>query len=739
MTAAAGSLVELRLLEGPNLYFPRAAVKLTLDASAVASCPATQARTLATALGLGRDRPGEPGTSQRQALTMRLLRSLARRVAAEAGVTRLALRARAGAEPEQVVLAFPWRHSGRAQVLGQEVARVLDRCLDVGDVDAVQHLIRDAAEQVAAADLGRGPAAVRPRVPVISVTGTNGKTTTTRLLAHMCMDAGLRTGWSSTDGVYVQGRLIEDGDYSGPAGGRAVLDADGVQVAVLETARGGLLLKGMGISVNDVSVVTNVTADHLGQQGIDTVDQLAEVKAIITRVTRSRGWVVLNGDDPRVLAMRSGSPGRPFIFSLDPESPALREALNHGGRAMTVMDGALTLLAPGSDPVHLVPVVDVPMTLFGLSRHNLANALAGAAAGLGIGLSQDVVVNALRSFIPDADLNPGRMNTYTVPLPCGPASAYQSGSCTVVLDLAHNEAGLQALLEVARGMAAPGSRVLLGLGAVGDRSEALLTGLGEIAGRGADRLAIVHKDKYLRGRSREALEELLKAGAAAVGVHGVPSHDSEVEGLTALLAGAGDGDVVALMVHADREGCHSYLESVGAGVDGPEQVRSKVVAAHGLHPLEDQLASILELAPESQADAVQALLDQAPQDARLVYELACAHDRCAAAAAAIPIYRRALDGGLLEPHRTGARVRLAASLRVVGQPSQALSVLDELTGERPGSTAAAAFRALVLHDLGRHGEAVAVAVTELSRHLAGSDAKGYGRALTSYADELRGC
>ncbi len=737
MTAGAGSLVELRLLEGPNLYFPRAAVKLTLDASGVTSCPEAQARTLATALGLGRARPGDPGTSQRQAFSLRLLRSLARRVAAEAGVTRLALRARGGAEPEQVVLAFPWRHSGRAQVLGQEVARVLDGCLHAGDVDAVQHLVLDAADRVSAADLGRGPAAVRPRVPVISVTGTNGKTTTTRLLAHMCMGAGLHTGWSSTDGVYVQGRLVQDGDYSGPAGGRAVLEADGVQMAVLETARGGLLLKGMGIAANDVSVVTNVTADHLGQQGIDTVDQLAEVKAIITHVTRARGWVVLNGDDPRVLAMRAGSPARPFVFSLDPGSPALREALNHGGRAMTVMDGAFTLLAPGSDPVHLVPVLDVPMTLFGLSRHNLANALAGAAAGLGIGLSQEVVVGALRSFTPDAALNPGRMNTYTAPLPCGPVRAEQSGSCTVILDLAHNEAGLVALLEVARGMVAPGSRVLLGLGAVGDRSESLLTGLGEIAGRGADRVAVMHKDKYLRGRSREELEELLKAGAAAVGMHDVPSHDSEVEGLTVLLNGAGDGDVVALMVHADREGCHSYLESVGARADGPEQVRAKVVAARGLHPLEDELTSILDLPAAAQADAVRALLDRAPGDPRLVYELACAHDRRGEEAAAIPLYRRALDGGLLEPHRTGGRVGLASSLRVVGQPSEALSVLDVLAAERPGSTAAAAFRALVLHDLGRHAEAVAVAVTELSRHLAGSDAEGYGPALTGYADELQ--
>ena len=166
---------------------------------------------------------------------------------------------------------------------------------------------------------GTGPRLVTPRIPVASVTGTNGKTTTTRLLAHICMTAGLRTGWSSTDGVVVQGEVVEPGDYSGPAGARAVLETPGVQVGILETARGGMLLRGMGVTHNDVSVVTNVSADHLGMQGIDTVDQLAEVKAIVTRVTKPQGWVVLNGEDPRVWAMRAGIRARPWVFTADAE------------------------------------------------------------------------------------------------------------------------------------------------------------------------------------------------------------------------------------------------------------------------------------------------------------------------------------------------------------------------------------------------------------------------------------
>src|SRR5204862_3643692 len=163
------------------------------------------------------------------------------------------------------------------------------------------------------------------------------------------------------------GRLMEAGDYSGPSGAARVLDDPDVQLAVTETARGGILLRGLGVSHNDVSVVTNVTADHLGLQGIDTVDQLAEVKSVVARMTRKTGWSVLNADDPRVFAMRLTTPARPWVFSRDPDSPALREVLGGHGRATTIIDGWITVLE-GRRADALVEVVDVPMTLSGLSR-----------------------------------------------------------------------------------------------------------------------------------------------------------------------------------------------------------------------------------------------------------------------------------------------------------------------------------------------------------------------------------
>lgn len=568
--AAPSSLVELRVLDGPNLYFPRPTIKLTLDVSTLLAATEEQARTLARRLGLRNVRPGEIGSGQRQRFAARVVARLVRLVAGAAGTTRLAVRSRPTADVHRLVVAYPWRRLGKAEAYGRAVARVLD-AMPAGDVDEV---VNEAATMVREAPEGAAPRLLRPRVPVVAVTGTNGKTTTSRMIAHMGRCAGLRVGWSSTDGVYVDGELVEAGDYSGPSGaGRVLADPD-VRLAVTETARGGILLRGMGVAHNDVSVVTNVSADHLGLQGIDTLDQLAEVKAVITKVTKPTGWVVVNGDDPRTFAMRLGSPARPFVFSLDPASPSLRAALDEGGRAATVIDGDIVVLDPGADPTRLTPVADVPMTLAGLSHFNVENALAAAAAGVAVGLSRDAVVAGLRGFRPDPAHNPGRMNIYSVPV----AGA---GAVTVVIDLAHNEAGLDALLEVMAGLRAPGGRLLLALGTAGDRTDAILTALGEIGARGSDGMVIVHKESYLRGRAPADLDLLYRTGAAAVGVRDVPAYASELEGLQALLADAAGGDVVGLMCHQDRVAVDAWLHEQGGSVDDPEAVRAKVLVARG--------------------------------------------------------------------------------------------------------------------------------------------------------------
>jgi cyanophycin synthetase len=566
--AVISSLIELRVLEGPNLYFPRAAIKLTLDVSALAAASEETASRLAKRIGLRSKRPGAPESGFRQRFAIRAVERLVRAVAQEAGTSRLGVRVRPTSDQHQIVVAFPWRNRERAQEMGRAVADVLDAVTSADLEEAVSR----AAERVAHAELGPGPHTIRPRVPVVAVTGTNGKTTTSRMIAHLARADGRLVGWSNTDGIYVDGALVEAGDYSGPSGAGRVLAHPGVELAVTETARGGILLKGIGLTRNDVSVVTNVSADHLGLQGIDTVDQLAEVKAVVPRITRKDGWAVLNADDPRVYAMRAVIKAQPWVFGRDPDSPAIRDTLNDGGRATTVIDGWVSVLRPGADPDPLVELVDVPMTLAGLSRFNVENTLAAASAALAVGIPRDVVVEGLRTFLPDAEHNPGRMNFFTVPI-------LGEGEVTVVIDLAHNEAGLEALLEIMNGVRRPEARLLLGLGVVGDRQDDLIEKLAEIAARDADVLAIGHKEQYLRGRTVEELDVLLRAGAERVGVTGIPAYPTEVACLSALVGQALSGDVVGLMCHAQRQEVYDWIAAADGTADTPGALAEKVRAA----------------------------------------------------------------------------------------------------------------------------------------------------------------
>jgi cyanophycin synthetase len=563
------SLVELRVLEGPNLYFPRAAIKLTLDISGLADVPTDKARRFAARIGLRNARPGEPGSGFRQRFAARAVSRLVRSVAHESGTSRLAVRVRTTSDPHQLVVAYPWRHRERAQEMGRAVAEVLDE-LPGAEVDEV---VGRAAQRVADSPDGSGPTTITPKIPVVAVTGTNGKTTTSRMIAHIARTWGKHVGWSNTDGIYIDGVQVEAGDYSGPSGAGRVLAHPGIELAVTETARGGILLKGIGLTRNDVSVVTNVSADHLGLQGIDTLDQLAEVKAVVPHITRKSGWAVLNADDPRVFAMRQVIRARPWVFSRDPDSPAVREILNHGGRATSVIDGWVSVLTPHSDALPVVELVDVPMTLAGLSRFNVENTLAATSAALAIGIPVEAVVEGLRTFRPDAEHNPGRMNFFSVNNP--------AGTFSVVMDLAHNEAGLEAMFEIMNGVRRPGARILLGLGAVGDRQDELLERLGEIAGMGADVVAIGHKQKYLRGRDQQEMDGLFRAGLERVGMTDVASYDTEVESLAALVEQARSGDVVGLMCHAERQEAYDWIAARGGTADDPATLAAKVRAARG--------------------------------------------------------------------------------------------------------------------------------------------------------------
>lgn len=570
---ATTSLVEVRLLDGPNVYFPRPAAKVTLDIARLLEVDQGEARRLADEVGLPRTRPGPAGSAFRQRFAARLVGHLVRRLALAGGVRRLAVRSRPGGHVSELVVAYPWRNSGRAEVLADGLVAVLDTVgSPAGGTGEATAALAQAAERLAATPPGSAPRLIKPRIPVVAVTGTNGKTTTSRMLGFVAQRAGLSVGWSSTDGVYLDGKLVERGDYSGPSGAGRVLREPGVQLAVTETARGGILRRGVGVAWNDVSVVTNISADHLGLGGIETLDQLAEVKAVITRITRPDGWCVLNADDPRTFAMRSGTKARVWVFTTDPNSPHARTALDDGGRVTTVIDGWVCVLQPGADPLPVVPVVEVGMTLAGLSRVNVENALAVTSAALAIGIDLAQVADGLRAFDPGAD-NPGRMNVWTVPV--------VAGEISVVIDLAHNEAGLRALIEIARGITPPGGRLLLAVGTAGDRNDDVFVSLGEIAGLAADEVEIAHKDAYLRGRPMAAVGQLIKEGAAHAGVRIEREHPGEVAALASLVGRARAGDVVAMMTHQDREQVDAWLTEHDGRRDTVADLRAKVARTAG--------------------------------------------------------------------------------------------------------------------------------------------------------------
>jgi cyanophycin synthetase len=481
---------------------------------------------------------------------------------ADAAGTNLAVRSRLGSEPGHVVVAFPWRRRGAAEALGREVVSLLEDLLATRRTFG--RLLDEAVRRLSSVEPGASVTVPDPTVPVIAVTGTNGKTTTVRALSHLGRTAGLTVAYSSTDGVYLNDRLVEEGDYSGFGGAARALSQPGLELAVLETARGGILLRGIGTLHNDVGVVTNVTADHLDLHGIRTLDQLAEVKAAVTKITRADGWDVLNADDPRVLAMRRGIRGRPWLFSMDPDHPAIRSAVAEGGRATTVIDGRLTVVTPGMRPHPLLPLEDVPLALAGVSTPYSQNAMAAASAALGVHLPEEAVVEGLRTFVLDPETNPGRANLFEL------------DGRVVVADYAHNEAGMAGLIEICRGLRPPGGKIWLAFCTAGDRTNEILHSIAYVAARGADHVAIAELLHYLRGRDRQDLVERLRAGAIDGGAKEVPVFTDELHAIHWMLERSQPGDVVAVTALIQRSEIFALMKERDAARIGPERVRQLV-------------------------------------------------------------------------------------------------------------------------------------------------------------------
>ena len=575
MAGSENGLRELRVLTGPNLYFPRPAVKLTLDAGGVLAADPARVVAWQRALRVREPTVGLPHSPARSVAAAELAAAIVRRAAGRLR-TRVAAVGRPG-DDDTVVVAYPFRHRRTAELFGDAVAEAFD-AITRHDEEPASALDR-VPERLAGHDPGETVTPLRPTIPVIAVTGTNGKTTTTRLIAHLIKTGGRTPGWSSTDGIFIDGVEVESGDWSGPGGAGRVLADPSVQVAVTETARGGILLRGVGTAVNDVSVVTNISADHLGLLGVHTLEQLAEVKSVIVRITKPSGWTVLNADDPLVRAMRSVSRAKPWFYSPDPDNHYLDDALDAGGRAITVLDGRIVILGRGHDPTEVIDLADVPVTLAGASTVNTANALAATAAAIAIGVPIDAVRRGLRTFTTGAEHNAGRLNVYAID-----AATPAAGGIAIVLDLAHNEASLESLLAVAGALREPGGELAVVLGTAGDRPDEAIHAMGALAARLADRLLVAGRTRYGRGRPDGEMEALWRAGAAEAGVLDVAESADELGGLTALLDAdppLPDGSCVAVCALEQRaELVDEIIRRAGAEMT-PAQVAERVRRAAG--------------------------------------------------------------------------------------------------------------------------------------------------------------
>ena len=344
-------------------------------------------------------------------------------------------------------------------------------------------------------------------VPVIAVTGTNGKTTTTRLIAHLFRTWGRIVGFTTTDGVYLQDQLLMKGDLTGPFAANVILSHPRVEVAVLETARGGILKSGLGFDQCDVAVVMNVTADHLGLRGIHTVEQLAEVKAVLPGVVKSDGCAVLNGDDPLVLGMRERTRGRIALFSTKPAgSNAAVDAHRASGGIVAIVerdgDAEMLVIRHGDTRILIAASVDVPLTFGGLARFQVQNVLAASLAAWVQGVPPEQIRTGLLSFRPSAVLTPGRLNVV------------ETTRGRVLLDYAHNAAAIRGLVEFVNAM--PASRRMALLSAPGDRRDEDLREIGRLAAS-LDYVIFKEHDVYRRGRAPGVIAGIMADGLRATG------------------------------------------------------------------------------------------------------------------------------------------------------------------------------------------------------------------------------
>ncbi len=339
------------------------------------------------------------------------------------------------------------------------------------------------------------------QIPIVSITGTNGKTTTARMVEHILKASGKVVGLTTSDGIYIGNRLIVSGDNTGPRSAQVVLRDPLVDIAVLETARGGIIRAGLGYAESTVGVITNITADHLGQDGIESLEDLAQVKALVGEVVPPNGYIVINADDQLSVDLVERFRGKIIFFTRIWNNPVVRRHLGTGGWAIFEKSGEI-ILAKGEKAIPIIKTRAIPATFGGMAGHNVENALAAVGTAVALEIEPKAIAKTLSSFGCNLHQNPGRMNIIPI------------GDMRVVLDYGHNSQGFKRILETLSKLH-PG-RLVVVVGMPGDRRDTDIQAAGAVLAHGAHQL-IIKEDQDLRGRFPGEVTELMKAGALAAG------------------------------------------------------------------------------------------------------------------------------------------------------------------------------------------------------------------------------
>lgn len=383
-------------------------------------------------------------------------------------------------------------------------------------------------------------------IPTAVVTGSNGKTTTVRLLAACARAHGWQAAYNCTDGVFLNQEALASGDYSGPAGTRQVLRERRCEAAILETARGGILRRGIAITRAQVAVVTNVTSDHFGEYGVHDLNALADVKLSVAAVVKPGGLLVLNAEDGQLrskvahLAQRLGVVPALGWFALDADMDVLRAHRAKGGWACGVRAGRM-VLEDGNNAHDLGAVDEMPLTIGGYARYNIANLAAAALAASALGIPVALIAEVYARFGAQADDNPGRMMRYDI------------DGVKVLLDYAHNPDGLRGFLGVAKKLRANTGRLAILLGHAGNRQDADIADLARVAAEVRPDLVVIKEiPTLLRGRAAGEIPRIIRDALLDAGVPGsaILIQNTEFEAAQRALDWARHGDVLGLLVHA---------------------------------------------------------------------------------------------------------------------------------------------------------------------------------------------